>query len=53
MKMNSKCARAVLLQTEKIPFGETITVAKLHTSDTINGKTINTSAPMINGSVNK
>lgn len=32
MKMNSKCARAVLLQTEKIPFGETITVAKLHES---------------------
>ena len=30
MKLNSKCARAVLLETEKIPFGETITVAKLH-----------------------
>ena len=30
MKLNSKCARKVLLETEKIPFGETITVAKLH-----------------------
>ena len=30
MKLNSRCARAVLLETENIPFGETITVAKLH-----------------------
>lgn len=29
MKTNNKCARAVLLETEKIPFGETITVCKL------------------------
>lgn len=32
MKINSDCARSILLEVEKIPYGETITVAKLHES---------------------
>ena len=29
MKVNNKCVRKVLMEIEKIPFGETLTVAKL------------------------
>ena len=29
MKINNNCARQILLEVEKIPFGETLTVAKL------------------------
>ena len=29
MKINNDCARKVLFQVEKIPYGETLTVAKL------------------------
>ena len=29
MKINNDCARKVLIEVEKIPFGETLTVAKL------------------------
>lgn len=30
MKINNNCARKILLEVEKIPNGETLTVAKLH-----------------------
>lgn len=30
MKINNNCARKILLEVEKIPYGETITVGKLH-----------------------
>jgi len=30
MKISNSCARKVLLEVESIPYGETITVAKLH-----------------------
>lgn len=30
MKINNDCARKILLEVEKIPIGETLTVAKLH-----------------------
>ena len=30
MKINNECARKILLEVEKIPFGENISVVKLH-----------------------
>lgn len=30
MKINNDCARKILIEVEKIPYGETISVAKLH-----------------------
>lgn len=30
MKINNDCARKILIKVEKIPYGETISVAKLH-----------------------
>ncbi len=30
LKINNDCARKILLEVEKIPYGETLTVAKLH-----------------------
>jgi len=30
MKINNNCARMILKEVEKIPFGDTITVSKLH-----------------------
>ena len=29
MKINNECARKILFEVEKIPYGETLTVAKL------------------------
>ena len=30
MKINNNCARKILLEVEKIPYGETLTINKLH-----------------------
>lgn len=30
MKINNDCAREILIEVEKIPYGETLSVAKLH-----------------------